>query len=62
MGQDKNIDRKSRASEKAVSRKRDAIRLQNGESPEVLQQENSIFSRGFFKNGEISNLAESVGR
>jgi hypothetical protein len=56
------IDRESRAAEKRASRRSDAERLKKGESPEVLQRENSIFPAGFFDNARISNLKQAVGR
>ncbi len=55
-------DRKARDAAKAASRKADAERLANGEDPEVLQRENSIFPKDFFKNGRIRNRAQTVGR
>ena len=56
------INLKSRAAEKAASRHMDRRRLENGESPEVIQQENSIFPPGFFENGRFSNLSSVVGK
>jgi len=58
----KNVNRSSRAAEKAESRRRDLSRIEQGENPSVLQQQNSIFPEGFFQKGEISNLAQAVGR
>lgn len=55
-------DRKARDVAKAASRKADADRLASGEDPEVLQRENSIFPKDFFKKGRIRNRAQSVGR
>ena len=42
------VSSKSRAAEKAASRREDRQRLENGESPDVIQRENSIFPPGFF--------------
>ena len=62
MEESDKIDRESRAAEKRASRREDAERLKKGESPEVLQRENSIFPEGFFDNARISNLKQAVGR
>lgn len=51
-----------RIAAKMASRKSDRQRLDGGESPEVLQRENSIFSADFFKNGRFSNLASVIGK
>jgi hypothetical protein len=56
------VSLKSRAAEKAASRREDRRRLENGESPEVIQRENSIFPEGYFENGHFVNLAEVVGK
>jgi len=56
------INRASRDAEKRASRQEDAARLAAGESPEVLQRENSIFPDGFFKNARISNRKQALGR
>jgi len=56
------FDQKARDAEKRASRRSDALRLQKGESPEVLQRENSIFPKDFFENAKISNLAQIAGR
>ena len=56
------VDRESRAMVKRASRRSDAVRLKNGERPEVLQRENSIFPVGFFDNARISNLKQAIGR
>ena len=48
--------------EKAASRAEDQARIDAGEDPEVIGWENSIFSKEFFKNARISNLAETVGQ
>jgi hypothetical protein len=58
----KSINLKSRAAEKMASRREDRLRLENGESPEVIQRENSIFPPDFFKKGRFSNLASVVGK
>jgi len=58
----KNISLKSRAAEKMASRREDRQRLENGESPEVIQLENSIFPPDFFEKGRFSNLASVVGK
>jgi hypothetical protein len=56
------MDRASRAVVKQTSRRLDAARLEQGERPEVLQRENSIFPAGFFDNARISNLKQAIGR
>lgn len=56
------INLKSRAAEKMASRREDRRRLENGESPEVIQRENSIFPPGYFAGLKISNLADAVGK
>lgn len=58
----KSINLKNRAAAKAASRMADRERLKNGESPERIQQENSIFPPGFFENGRFKDLASSVGK
>jgi hypothetical protein len=62
MKPSKKINLKSRASEKMASRREDRLRLENGESPEVIQRENSIFPPDFFETGRFSNLASVVGK
>lgn len=62
MEEPKQVSRKSRDAEKAASRRDDLARLENGESPEKIQRENSIFPEGFFDEGEISNFANAIGR
>lgn len=57
-----NLNRKSRAAEKAASRREDQQRLENGESPDVIQRENSIFPPGFFDNDRFVNLSSVVGK
>ncbi len=56
------VSLKSRAAEKKASRREDRLRLENGESPEVIQRENSIFSPDFFEKGRFENLASVVGK
>lgn len=58
----KKINLNSRAAEKMASRREDRLRLEKGESPEVIQRENSIFSPDFFEKGRFSNLASAVGK
>lgn len=58
----KSMNLKSRAADKMASRREDRRRLENGESPEALQRENSIFPPGFFENGRFSNLASVIGK
>lgn len=62
MKPSKSINLKSRAAAKAASRREDRRRLENGESPEAIQRENSIFPPGFFESGRFLNLASSVGK
>lgn len=56
------VSRKSRAAEKAASRREDRQRLENGESPDVIQRENSIFPLGYFDDHKIINFAATVGK
>ncbi len=56
------INLKSRAAEKAASRQDDRKRMENGESPEVIQRENSIFPPGYFEKGRFLNLSSVVGK
>ncbi|MFT6178198.1 MAG: hypothetical protein ACJAXZ_003443 [Akkermansiaceae bacterium] len=56
------VDRASRAAVKRASRVADAARLKEGERPEDLQRENSIFPDDFFEGAQISNLKQAVGR
>ena len=58
----KSINLKSRATEKMASRREDRQRLENGESPEVIQRENSIFPPEFFEKGRFLNLSSVVGK
>lgn len=62
MKPSKNLNLKSRAAEKMASRREDRQRLENGENPEVIQRENSIFPPGFFDNGRFLNLSSVVGK
>lgn len=62
MAESGKVNRESRAAEKRRSRRADAIRLEQGEDPAVLQRENSIFTKDFFKNARISNLKQAIGR
>ena len=62
MKPSKKINLKSRASEKMASRREDRLRLENGEKPEVIQRENSIFPPHFFEQGRFSNLSSVVGK
>ena len=62
MKQPKSINLKSRAAEKRASRREDRQRLENGESPEIIQHENSIFPPEFFDKGRFLNLASVVGK
>ena len=45
-----------------LPRRADRARLEQGEKPEVLQEQNSIFPKDFFKKARISNLGQAVGR
>jgi hypothetical protein len=58
----KSLNLKCRAAEKAASRREDKQRLENGESPDVIQRENSIFPPGFFEKGRFLNLSSVVGK
>jgi hypothetical protein len=58
----RQVNRQSRSVEKAESRKEDLFQLSQGEQPNDLQRQNSIFPEGFFRKGKISNLAQAVGR
>ena len=51
-----------RLASKKASRKKDRARVQAGCDLNKLQRKNSIFPKGFFEQGEISNFAEAVGR
>lgn len=58
----KSINLKSRAAEKMASRREDRLRLENGESPEVIQRENSIFPPGYFEKHRIINFTSAIGK
>ena len=58
----KSINLKSRAAEKMASRREDRLRLESGESPEVIQRENSIFPPGYFEKHRIINFASVIGK
>ena len=62
MKPSKSLNLKSRAAEKIASRREDKQRLENGESPDVIQRENSIFPPDFFDNGRFLNLSSVVGK
>ncbi len=62
MKPSKNLNLKSRAAEKMASRREDRQRLENGESPEVIQRENSIFPPGYFQNHRVINFASAIGK
>lgn len=62
MKADKNASPSNRAAAKAASRHADRQRIKNGEKPEVIQQENSIFPAEFFEKGRFSNLSRVIGR
>lgn len=58
----KIVNHKSRAAVKMASRRADRQRLDHGESPEAIQQENSIFPPGYFERHRILNFASAIGR
>ncbi len=62
MKASKSINLKSRAAAKAASRKEDRRRLENGESPDALQSENSIFPPDYFRRHRIINFASAIGK
>ncbi|MES2439558.1 MAG: hypothetical protein V4584_10850 [Verrucomicrobiota bacterium] len=62
MKPSKSLNLKSRAAEKAASRREDRQRLEKGESPEVLQRENSIFPPGYFEKNRIINFSSVIGK
>ncbi|MCU0781425.1 MAG: hypothetical protein MUF04_10045 [Akkermansiaceae bacterium] len=62
MKPSKSINLKSRAAAKAASRKADRMRLEDGESPDVMQRENSIFPPGYFQRRRIINFASAIGK
>ena len=62
MKQAKNINLNKRAVVKMASRRVDRQRLENGESQEAIQRENSIFPPDYFKQHRILNFASAIGR
>ncbi len=58
----KPVSLKSRASAKADSRRKDQERLDRGEQPEIIQEENSVFPSGYFERNKILNFASAIGR
>jgi len=58
----KKLKPASRAAVKMASRRADCQRLAQGESPEVIQQENSIFPVGYFESHRILNFAAAIGK
>jgi len=52
----------NRAAVKMASRRADRQRLERGESPEAIQQENSIFPAGYFQSHRILNFAAAIGK
>jgi hypothetical protein len=58
----KSLNLKSRAAEKAASRREDKQRLENGESPDVIQHENSIFPPGYFEKHRVINFSSVIGK
>ena len=58
----KRLNLKTRAAEKIASRREDNRRLENGESPEVLQRENSIFPPEYFEKHRVVNFASVIGK
>lgn len=47
---------------KKASRRADRERLAKGESPDVIQRENSIFPGNYFGNHRFLNLSSAVGK
>lgn len=62
MNPPEKVTLKSRAAEKMASRLEDRRRLEKGESPDVIQRENSIFPPGYFKKHRIMNFASVIGK
>jgi len=54
-----NLDR--RAAQKRASRREDRRRLEAGESPAVLQAENSAVPSGSFVGARVDNLWQAMG-
>jgi len=57
-----SVNRASRDAAKKASRREDRERLEKGESPEVIQRENSIFPEGYFKSHRILNFSSAIGK
>ena len=55
-----NLDR--RAAQKRAARRSDQRRLEAGESPAVLQAENSAVRSGSFTGARIVNLWQAMGK
>lgn len=55
-----NLDR--RAAQKRASRREDLQRLEAGESPALLQAENSVVPSGSFVGTRIANLWQAMGQ
>jgi hypothetical protein len=63
MKQSVNIPKPaSRPVVKMASRRADCQRLESGESPEVIQRENSIFPERYFESHRILNFASAIGK
>jgi hypothetical protein len=58
----KKIQYSRRSEEKSASRRSDRQRLEHGECPEAIQQENSIFPAGYFEKNRILNFASAIGK
>jgi hypothetical protein len=55
-----NLDR--RAAQKRVARREDRRRLEAGESPALVQAENSAVPPGSFVGARIANLWQAMGK
>ena len=55
-----NLDR--RAAQKRAARREDRRRLEAGESPAVVQAENSVVRPGSFAGARIANLWQAMGK
>lgn len=55
-----NLDH--RAAQKRAARREDRRRLEAGESPELVQAENSVIRPGSFASARIANLWQAMGR
>jgi len=53
---------KMRQAEKKAARKRDAVSLEQGVSPEEIQRKNSMFLKRRIQHARIHNLADVVGK